>query len=34
MKIGFITDPLDSLKIKKDSTYAMMCEAAPLPPEA
>ena len=28
MKIGFITDPLDSLKIKKDSTYAMMCEAA------
>ena len=28
MKIGFITDPLDSLKIKKDSTYAMMAEAA------
>lgn len=28
MKIGFITDPLESLKIKKDSTYAMMAEAA------
>jgi len=28
MKIGFITDPLQSLKIKKDSTYAMMAEAA------
>ena len=28
MRIGFITDPLDSLKIKKDSTYAMMAEAA------
>lgn len=27
MKIGFITDPLDSFKIKKDSTYAMMVEA-------
>ena len=27
MRIGFITDPLDSLKIKKDSTYAMMAEA-------
>ena len=28
MRIGFITDPLNSLKIKKDSTYAMMAEAA------
>ena len=28
MRIGFITDPLDSLKIHKDSTYAMMAEAA------
>ena len=28
MKIGFVTDPLDSFKIKKDSTYAMMAEAA------
>ncbi|MSQ50722.1 MAG: glutathione synthase [Betaproteobacteria bacterium] len=28
MRIGFITDPIDSLKIKKDSTYAMMAEAA------
>lgn len=28
MRIGFITDPLDSLKIKKDSTYAMMAEAS------
>ena len=27
MRIGFVTDPLDSLKIKKDSTYAMMVEA-------
>src|ERR1035437_9847105 len=27
MRIGFITDPLDSLKIKKDSIYAMMAEA-------
>ncbi|MFM9972665.1 MAG: glutathione synthase [Burkholderiales bacterium] len=26
MKIGFITDPLESFKIKKDSTYAMMRE--------
>ncbi len=28
MRIGFITDPLDSFKIKKDSTYAMMVEAS------
>jgi glutathione synthase len=28
MKIGIILDPLDSLKIEKDSTYAMMVEAA------
>jgi len=28
MKILFIVDPLDSLKIYKDSTYAMMAEAA------
>jgi glutathione synthase len=28
MRIGFITDPLDSLNIKKDSSYAMMTEAA------
>jgi glutathione synthase len=28
MKIGFIIDPLSSLKITKDSTYAMMAEAA------
>ena len=28
MKIGFVVDPLPSLNIKKDSTYAMMAEAA------
>jgi glutathione synthase len=28
MKIAFIVDPLPSLNIKKDSTYAMMVEAA------
>jgi glutathione synthase len=28
VKIGFIVDPLPSLNIKKDSTYAMMAEAA------
>ena len=28
MRIGFITDPLESFKIKKDSTYAMMVEAS------
>jgi glutathione synthase len=28
MKICFIADPLDSFKIAKDSTYAMMAEAA------
>src|SRR5262249_53778977 len=28
MKILFIADPLDSFKIYKDSTYAMMVEAA------
>ena len=28
MKIGFIVDPLPSLNVKKDSTYAMMAEAA------
>ena len=28
MKIAFITDPLPSFKIHKDSTYAMMVEAA------
>lgn len=28
MKIAFLADPLDSFKIYKDSTYAMMCEAA------
>jgi glutathione synthase len=28
MKLAFITDPLASLKIAKDSTYAMMREAA------
>ena len=28
MKIGFILDPLPSLKLKKDSTVAMMAEAA------
>ena len=28
MKIGFIIDPLRSLKVKKDSTVAMMTEAA------
>ena len=28
MKILFIVDPLDSLKIYKDSTYTMMAEAA------
>jgi len=28
MKIAFITDPLESFKIVKDSTYAMMIEAA------
>lgn len=28
MKLGFIVDPLESLKIYKDSTYAMMAEAS------
>ena len=28
MKIAFLADPLDSFKIWKDSTYAMMVEAA------
>src|SRR4249920_3083158 len=28
MKLAFIADPLDSFKIYKDSTYAMMVEAA------
>ena len=28
MRLAFIIDPVDSLKIYKDSTYAMMCEAA------
>jgi glutathione synthase len=28
LKLAFITDPLDSLRIYKDSTYAMMREAA------
>ncbi|WP_338845860.1 glutathione synthase [Massilia sp. W12] len=28
MKIGFLADPLDSFKTYKDSTYAMMVEAA------
>ena len=28
MKLGFIVDPLASLKVRKDSTYAMMTEAA------
>ena len=28
MNIAFIIDPLDSLKIYKDSTFAMMREAA------
>lgn len=28
MKIAFVTDPLESFKIIKDSTYAMMIEAA------
>jgi glutathione synthase len=28
MKILFIADPLDSFKLSKDSTYAMMVEAA------
>jgi glutathione synthase len=28
MRIGIVLDPLDSLKIYKDSTYAMMVEAA------
>ncbi len=28
MKIAFIVDPLDSFKLEKDSTYAMMREAA------
>ena len=28
MKLAFIADPLDSFKIYKDSTYAMMAEAA------
>jgi glutathione synthase len=28
MKIAFLADPLDSFKIYKDSTYAMMAEAA------
>ncbi len=28
MKLAFIADPLDSFKITKDSTYAMMVEAA------
>ena len=28
MKIAFIVDPLDAFNLKKDSTYAIMCEAA------
>jgi glutathione synthase len=28
MKIAFLADPLASFKIYKDSTYAMMVEAA------
>ena len=28
MKLAFIVDPLPSLKIYKDTTYAMMVEAA------
>lgn len=28
MKLAFILDPLDSIKISKDSSYAMMREAA------
>ena len=28
MKIGFVLDPLESLKIYKDTSYAMMREAA------
>ncbi|TMH24432.1 MAG: glutathione synthase, partial [Betaproteobacteria bacterium] len=28
MRIAFIADPLPSFKIHKDSTYAMMVEAA------
>ncbi|MGE5524144.1 MAG: hypothetical protein ACM3SS_10540, partial [Rhodospirillaceae bacterium] len=28
MKIAFIVDPLDDFKLYKDSTYAMMREAA------
>ena len=28
MKIGFVVDPLSTFNIKKDSTYAMMAEAA------
>jgi len=28
MRIAFIADPLSSFKIYKDSTYAMMVEAA------
>ncbi len=28
MKLAFVTDPLDGFKIYKDSTYAMMAEAA------
>jgi glutathione synthase len=28
MKIGIVLDPLSSLKVKKDSTVAMMAEAS------
>ena len=28
MKIAFIVDPLDAFNLKKDTTYAIMCEAA------
>lgn len=28
MKIAFVADPLDTFKIVKDSTFAMMTEAA------
>ena len=28
MKIAFVADPLDTFKIAKDSTFAMMTEAA------
>ncbi len=28
MKLAFIVDPLDGFKLEKDSTYAIMCEAA------